>query len=195
MVVADSSWDMLVVRRDGQVRLSVWGAMTQARPIPHQEGEEYLGIRFKLGTFIPPFPSQELLNTGIMLPEACRQSFWLGSSTWQLPDYENADTFIEWLARDDLVAHDPVVNAVLQGQTRDISLRSAQRHFQRTTGLTQSDVRQIERARQAQILLMQGLPILDTVHQLGYADQAHLTRSLKRFVGQTPTQIIIINPE
>jgi AraC-like DNA-binding protein len=30
---------------------------------------------------------------------------------------------------------------------------------------------------------------LDVARQAGYADQPHLTRSLKRFVGQTPSQI------
>jgi AraC-like DNA-binding protein len=32
--------------------------------------------------------------------------------------------------------------------------------------------------------------ILDTLHQAGYFDQPHLTRSLKYFIGQTPAQIM-----
>jgi hypothetical protein len=32
--------------------------------------------------------------------------------------------------------------------------------------------------------------ILDTVHQAGYADQPHLTKSLKYFIGKTPAQIM-----
>ena len=39
-------------------------------------------------------------------------------------------------------------------------------------------------------LLTQGISILDTVHEAGYFDQAHLTRSLKHFIGQTPARII-----
>ncbi len=46
------------------------------------------------------------------------------------------------------------------------------------------------RARHARTLLQQGISILDTVEQAGYADQPHLTRSLKRFMGQTPAQIL-----
>jgi methylphosphotriester-DNA--protein-cysteine methyltransferase len=56
--------------------------------------------------------------------------------------------------------------------------------------LTQGSIRQIERARRATILLQQGISIPDTVDQAGYADQAHLTRSLKYFIGKTPAQII-----
>lgn len=48
---------------------------------------------------------------------------------------------------------------------------------------------EIERTRYAMTLLQQGASILDTVYQAGYFDQPHLTRALKRFVGQTPAQI------
>jgi AraC-like DNA-binding protein len=49
---------------------------------------------------------------------------------------------------------------------------------------------QIERARRAAILLQEGISILDTAYELGYFDHAHLTKSLKHFIGQTPTQLI-----
>ena len=62
--------------------------------------------------------------------------------------------------------------------------------FLRATGLTHGLVVQIERAQHALKLLQHGMPILDTVEQAGYADQPHLTRSLKRLVGQTPAQIL-----
>jgi methylphosphotriester-DNA--protein-cysteine methyltransferase len=57
------------------------------------------------------------------------------------------------------------------------------------TGLTHQTIQQIERARSAVSLLEQGTPILDTAFELGYFDQAHLTNSLKRFIGKTPEQI------
>ncbi len=57
------------------------------------------------------------------------------------------------------------------------------------TGLTYNHVFQIQRARYATSLLKQGMSILDTVEQAGYADQSHLTRALRHFMGQTPGQI------
>jgi len=57
------------------------------------------------------------------------------------------------------------------------------------TGLTHGCLRQIERARLAVSLLRSGSPILDVVHDAGYFDQPHLTRSLRRLTGQTPRQI------
>jgi AraC-like DNA-binding protein len=65
-----------------------------------------------------------------------------------------------------------------------------QRRFLRATGLTHGALCQIESAQKATALLEQGVSILDTVELVGYADQPHLTRSLKRFVGRTPAEIV-----
>jgi AraC-like DNA-binding protein len=188
--VAMSHWEMVVTRHNGTTMLTVRGPETKATPIYCPEGGDWLGIRFKLGTFFPHLPASKLVDEAVNLPNAASRSFWLYGSARQFPDYENADTFVERLVRDGLLVREPVVEAALQNQLRDLSLRTAQRHFLRTTGLTHRAVRQIERARYATTLLQQGVPILDVVYEAGYFDQPHLTRSLKYFIGQTPAQIM-----
>ena len=84
---------------------------------------------------------------------------------------------------------DPVVEAAIWGHTPDVSKRTLQYRFLRATGLTHKTIQQIERARSAVSLLERGTPISGTALQLGYFDQAHLTNSLKRFIGRTPAQI------
>jgi methylphosphotriester-DNA--protein-cysteine methyltransferase len=69
-------------------------------------------------------------------------------------------------------------------------LRTVQRRFLQATGITQSAARQIERARYATQLLKRGDSIADTTHKAGYFDQPHLTRSLKRLIGQTPAELL-----
>ena len=127
------------------------------------------------------------------LPEANSQSFWLRGSAWQFPNYENVDTFIARLVREGLLVTDPVVDAVLRGYSPGFSVRSVQYHFLHATGLTSRTIQRIARARQAYDLLEQGVSILDTVFTAGYADQSHLTRSLKHFFGQTPAQMASSN--
>jgi AraC-like DNA-binding protein len=135
-------------------------------------------------------PSRNLVDATLTLPAASSKSFWLGGSSWQFPDYGNADTFVDWLVREGLLVREPVIGAALQGHLKDLSLRSVQRRFLQAAGVTQSAVRQIERARYATLLLQQGVSILDTIDKAGYFDQPHLTRSLKYFIGQTPAQIL-----
>jgi len=185
-----SQGEIVVRRYQGKTTLTVRGPETKATPAHYPADAEFLGIILKLGAFMPHLPPRVLRNRrDATLPEATSTSFWLIGSAWHFPDYENADTFVIWLVRDNLLVRDPVVDAVLQGRSEEVSLRSVQRHFLRATGLTHSTVHQIERARYATALLEQGVSILDTVGQAGYFDQPHLTRSLKHFMGVTPAQM------
>jgi AraC-like DNA-binding protein len=189
--VAMSNWEMVVTRYNGNTFFTVRGPETKATPLQISSvGAEWLGIRFKVGTVMPHLPASSLVDENVNLPEASSKSFWLQGAAWQFPTYDNADTFVDRLVREGLLARDPVVESALQGQLRDVSIRTARRHFLRTTGLTQSTIHQIERARYAAILLQEGKSILDTVYEAGYSDQPHLTKSLKRFIGKTPAQIM-----
>ena len=67
--------------------------------------------------------------------------------------------------------------------------RTVERRFRAATGLTQGAVRQIERARGASALLAAGLPVADVVVKLGYFDEPHLARALRRYVGRTAGQL------
>ena len=55
--------------------------------------------------------------------------------------------------------------------------------------MTHGTIRQIQRARRATMMLRAGTPIADVVYDAGYYDQPHLTRSLRRFVGDSPSAI------
>ena len=180
---------LVVWEEDGRSYFTVRGPETQATLAHCPTHAEFVGIVLKCGAFMPHLPLCHLIDGAVTLPEATSKSFWLHGSAWQFPTYDNADTFIERLARDGALGFDPVVEAELQGRPSDLSLRSAQRRFLRATGLTHSAVRQIERARYATVLLRQGASIFDAVFQAGYFDQPHLTRSLRHFIGQTPAQI------
>jgi Helix-turn-helix domain len=186
---ADSRWDLLLFKCDGQIKVTVEGPLTRAKPKFHPGGAEWRVIKFKLGTFMPYLPVTHLLDGDALLPEASHKSFWLNGSTWQFPAVDDVEAFVARLVREEVLVRDPLVNAVLQDQPQDVSARTVRRRFLQATGLTYKGIQQIERAQQAMTLLQQGVPILDAVYQLGYADQPHMTRALKYFVGQTPAQI------
>jgi AraC-like DNA-binding protein len=189
--VASPHWEMVVTRLGGEVTITIRGPETKVTEIDCPAEGEWLGVRFKLGTFMPQLPVANLLDRNDKtLPGAARRSFWLNNSAWEYPNFENAETFVARLAAGSIIARDPAVEAVLLGESHPLSRRSLQRHFLQATGMTQGTFRQIERARLATNLLKQGVPILDAVHEAGFFDQAHLTRSLKRLIGQTPAKII-----
>jgi AraC-like DNA-binding protein len=186
---ADSRWDLLLLRYNEKIKISVEGPLTRAKSKVHPGGAEWRVIKFKLGTFMPYLPVTHLLDDDVVLPEASRKSFWLNGSTWQFPEVDDVEAFVARLVREEVLVRDPLVTATLQDRPQDVSSRTIRRRFLQATGLTHKGIRQIERAQQAMTLLQQGVPILDVVFQTGYADQPHMTRAMRHFVGQTPAQI------
>ena len=188
--VTRSHWLMCIWKDKDRTKLTVRGPETRATRVDCPADTDFFAILFKLGTFMPHLPASNLVDIDQTLPDATSRSVWMKGAAWQFPDYNNADTFVDRLVREGLLVLEPIVPAALQAQPQEVSIRSVQRRFSRTTGLTHGTVDQIERARYATTLLKRGVSILDTVDQAGYFDQPHLTRSLKHFVGQTPAQIM-----
>ena len=189
--MAEIHCGMVVTRCRGKTTLTVRGPETRATPAHCPADAEFLGIMLKFGAFMRDLPATRVMDRrDVNLPDATSQSFWLNGSAFPYPSYENADAFVGRLVRDGLVVYDPLSDGVLKGRPAETSLRTVQRGFVRTTGLGCTTVRQIERARRAVALLKQGGSILDAVHETGYFDQPHLTRSLKHFIGLTPAQVI-----
>jgi len=182
---------MALTRLRGQTFLTLRGPETLATAIDCPGEGQWIGIRFKPGTFMPGFIPVNLRNhNDVTLPAATGRSFWLNGSALEYPAFDNAESLVKRLVKPGLIRRDSVVEDTLDRRPRELSLRSAQRHFLQATGVTYARFRQIERARHATILLKEGASILDVVSSLGYFDQAHLTRALKRFIGQTPGKIL-----
>ncbi|MCC7451040.1 MAG: helix-turn-helix transcriptional regulator [Anaerolineae bacterium] len=193
---AESHWEIVITKHLYSTNLTVRGPETQATAADCPPDAEFTGIVFKAGAFMPKFPARMVMDRrDLNLPQAGSHSFWLDGSAWEFPGFENADTFVNRLVRAGLLVLDPVIDVALREQPLVMSRRTIQRRFLQATGLTYNTMFQIQRARYATSLLKQGLSILDTVEQAGYADQPHMTRAIKHFMGQTPAQIFNRNTD
>jgi len=188
LAAADACWDMVFIRSVHGDRALLSGPSSTITPVPYRAGNRNVGIRFHRGTFLTHVPASAMVDTTESLPMPTDETFLLAGLEFPLPTYETADEFIADLERLELLSDDPIAMAALRGETPAGSRRSVQRHVASATGLSAARIRQIVRAREAAERLMQGDPILDVVHDLGYADQAHLTRDVKRLTGYTPGQ-------
>ncbi|GAA3020844.1 helix-turn-helix domain-containing protein [Kitasatospora albolonga] len=189
MSVATSHWELVFWEHQGQVQAAVLGPEEKASWAPVPGDAAFFGISFALGTSMPHIPVSSLVGGNAEIADVTRRSVWLKGSSWRVPDYDNAEAFVLRMVREGIVDLDPVVPAVLGGARPDVSDRTLQRRFSAATGLTQGAVRQIDRARQAAVLIREGVSAGEVVHLLGYFDQPHLARSLKRYVGRTATQL------
>jgi len=191
--VAATHWEMVVTRPSGATQVTVRGPETRATIVPIPQDAEFFGIQFGLGTFMPRLLPGELVDRSVTLPLATSTSFQLDGSTWDVPGPDDVDDFVDGLVDAGLLVHDPVAAAAVEDAVEDdvdgLSSRSVERRVARATGLTQGLIRRIRRAERAVELLSVGVSAPDAAHRAGYADQSHLIRSLKRFVGQTPSQV------
>jgi hypothetical protein len=188
--VAASHCELVVTRHRGRIGVTLRGPETKTSLAECPAEGEWIGIRLAMGAFLPRHPAATLLDRrDVDLPAATSRSFWLDGSAWEYPTFDNAEALVSRLARAGVLARDPAVGAVVAGDWSAVRRRSAQRHFLLATGMTHRSYRQIQRARHATVLLRSGASIADTVHQAGYFDQAHLTRSLRRLIGTTPARI------
>jgi AraC-like DNA-binding protein len=187
--VAATHWEMVVTRQRGAARLTVRGPETRATIVPVPQDAEFFGIQFSVGTFMPGLPPGPLVDGTVTLPAATGGSFRLDGCAWELPGPDTADVLVDRLARAGLLVHDPIVAEALHGAVEGFSTRSLERRVARATGLSRGAIARIRRAERAVGLLSRGLPATEVARRTGYADQPHLIRSLRRFVGQTPSQI------
>ena len=187
--VAASHWSFMFAKRQGRTYVDMCGPETRATFKTFSAGSYVYGINFKAGVFMPQRPTSSLVDARLQLPHASDRTFWLHDSALPIPRLEDAEAFAERLLRVGLIKRDPVVSASLRGEPQQLSARSMQYRYAKSTGLSLRTIRQIERVRQAALLLEQGVAVPDVVYQLGYFDQAHLTRSLKHLYGQSPTRV------
>lgn len=165
------------------------GPETRATPADCPADGDWLGIRLALGTYLIDYPAAALRDRhDVDLPAETR-TFWLSGANLEYPTFENAESLVTRLARAGVIARDPAVMEALEGDRKGMSTRSSQRHFLRSTGITRNAYRQIERARFAARLLQQGTSIQDVVAEAGFFDQAHLTCSLRKLIGDTPARL------
>ncbi|MFI6940086.1 helix-turn-helix domain-containing protein [Streptomyces sp. NPDC050418] len=195
MSVATSHWELVFWEHQGAMQAAVLGPETKASHAPVPGDADFFGISFALGTSMPHLPVSRLVGGNAEIPDVTRRSVWLKGSAWHVPDYDNAEAFVRRMVREDIVDTDHVVPAVLGGAAPDVTDRTLQRRFVAATGQTQGAIRQIHRARQAAVLIQEGVSSQEVVHRLGYFDQPHLARSLKRYVGRTATQLSAPDPQ
>lgn len=187
--IASSRLELVFSNFQGEISCTVRGPETYPTVAHCPPDGEWFGVQFKHGVFLSNLPTSNLVDGEVTLPQASSQRFWLDSNSWEFPTYDNVEVFIERLIKEEVLVCDTAVTATLQAHPTDLSPRSIQRRFRRATGLTHSTIFQIERAQFALSLLQSGVSILETVSTAEYADQPHMTRSLKRLIGQTPAQL------
>jgi hypothetical protein len=194
--MAEGNIELVITRLPGFLAVTLRGPVSKGSLFECPPNGEWLAIRFRLGTYLPRIPTAALIDhQDVQLPVLANGRFWFGDLTWDVPDYENAEVFVDRLARAGVIARSHATDAAVEGDVDWMSQRSVQRHFRRVTCMTFSSYQKIQRARHAAALLTSGSSIPDATFAAGYFDQAHLTRSVKHLIGMTPARLVRERPQ
>ena len=194
--MAESSIELVFTRLPGFAAATLRGPVSKGQLVECPANGEWLAVRFRLGTYFPLFPTAALIDhQSVDLPVLAGDRFWLAGHAWEIPRYDDAEQLVARLAQAGAIALSDATNAAIEHDHAHMSRRSIQRHFRTVTGMTFSAYQQIERARHATGLLLNGRSILDAAFDAGYFDQAHLTRSLRQLIGATPARLVRDRPQ
>lgn len=194
--MADSNIELVVSHLPGSITVTLRGPVSRASSVDCPPHGRWLAIRFCMGAYLPDFPTAALADhQSVDLPVLANGRFLLGGAAWEVPSFDNAEQFVARLAAAGAIALSGHTHAMLEGDLKRASQRSLQRHFRQVTGMTLSQHQQIQRARNAAGLLLDGHSLLDTAYDAGYFDQAHLTRSLRDLIGTTPARLARERPQ
>jgi len=189
MAPADGSWDLIFTYENGGIRVLFSGPTSRPTPTPYKAGNINVGIRFRPGAFMTQVSSRDMLDKIEILPVENNETFRLLGHIFAIPTFETADVLIEQMERANLLGEDEVVDRVLRGAETPLTNRSVQRHVRQSTGLPLGHHRRIQQAQQAVALLQKGYTPIKAAYEAGYADQAHMTRTLKKLTSYTPAEI------
>jgi hypothetical protein len=186
--VATETWGLVFWEQENGSYACITGPESRTGTAPVPEEANFVGIQFAVGTSLRAVAASTLVDSGIQLPDVSRRTFWLDGHR-EMPGPDDAEALVARLTRDRAVVRDRLVAEVLRGHRPAVTDRTLERRFRAATGLTQGAVRQIRRARTAAALLASGEAMGEIVGALGYYDEPHLARALRRYVGRTARQL------
>lgn len=193
-VIPDGCLDLILCRKGLQSSLILAGLDLEAWTAPVEPNLAYLGVRFRPGVLPDPLGFSAEALAGNRVDVGCEAS--VGQQRWIrsiLTSDQALPIMLEGLATTLRPASSGTLEALHQatrGETGSRTRRTFQRTLTRATGLPPSAWFASARARTAALTLLEtGLPLTEVALEAGYADQAHLTREIRRRLGLTPARM------
>ncbi|MBW8843879.1 MAG: helix-turn-helix transcriptional regulator [Burkholderiales bacterium] len=183
----DGTWDLVFWQGCHGLMVLQTGQTDRVVQLPGEAGDRYFNIAFRPEVYMPKRPGVAMANQGHVHELAGPRDCLIDGERLVLPNFDNAEQFVLTLARRGLIEVDRLVLRARQSGWHRVDDRSLQRHSAHVTGLSPKKLQQIARADAAAALLSRGAKPADVAAELGYADQAHLTNSLRRLLDVTPS--------
>lgn len=188
-VLADPCISIIFIKGSDSAEVILRGPETKPRGDILLPGYTWIGIRLKPGVQLKNFPTQQFADKLRRLPANRNGQFEFEGTLLKFPDFESVEKLIQQMYDLGYLSGTPLNSQVAPRQ--GMSAKSHSRYIKRSTGLSPYKLHQLQRMAEALRLLRQGMPAAKVASELGFADQAHLTRAAKQFLGHTPKELVL----
>lgn len=187
-VLADPCISIILVKSASSAEVILRGPETKPRGDILLPGYTWTGIRLQPGIQLKNFPTQQFTDKFQTLPADTDGRFQFEGTLLQFPDFTNAEQLIEQMYDLGYISGKVLNSQELPRQ--GMSPKTYSRFIKQSTGLSPYKLHQLQRMAEALRLLRRGMPAATVASELGFADQAHLTRAAKQYLGHTPKELL-----
>lgn len=185
----DGSWDLIrSIAPDGQSVVFLSGQATEPVEVPYLEGESSVVLSFAAHVHLTGDRAPRIGPETRMLPVR-GAVFVLDGVELPLPTFENVEPLVDTMIAAGLLLSNDLVAKAFGETPKAASRRSVQQHFKQTTGITQKSFQMIRRAQEAVRRLKAGEAPAGVAVDLGYTDQPHMIKSIKKIMGALPSNL------
>lgn len=210
-IIPDGCIDLLFCCNSHSPNAFVCGSVlkeTREPTVPFQPNTTYFGVRLssKLSTEIPNLPFKETIDTALNfhdvfphyqdIPEKIvQQATFLGKITFFeqhcsiLLDEKNDSPLLNQCLYE-IINSMGLVSVQQLSSSTGYSTRHIRNKFDEILGLSPKYFAQIIRFQQTLKYVLQQQSLADITFNMGYFDQAHLSKNFKQFSNMTPSQMM-----
>ncbi|WP_172979897.1 helix-turn-helix domain-containing protein [Agromyces agglutinans] len=186
---ANEHWGLAFTRLpDGSITAELAGPTPRPRILVGIAGASHWGVELHPEVTIARLPKSQLVGRFVSLICA-DDTFAVSGELLPIPEFEQLHACVEALEQRGIVRVDAHAARALRGDRTGYSTRSWQRRVKVATGLSPTRITQFARARAAEAALRRGKTATEVAAELGFADQAHLTRSFVALRAERPSDI------
>jgi len=189
----DGSWDLIrSIAPDGGSFVFLSGQATEPVAVPYVAGESSVVISFAAHVHLAR-DTEARVGPEIRVLTVRDEIFVLDGAEFPLPTFENVEPLVDAMIAAGLLLSNDLVARAFSETPKAASPRSVQQHFKRTTGITQKSFQMIRRAQEAVRRLKAGEAPAAVAVDLGYTDQPHMIKSIKKIMGALPSNLDAIH--
>ncbi|WP_238537077.1 helix-turn-helix domain-containing protein [Caulobacter sp. AP07] len=164
------------------------GQATEPVEVPYKDGESSVVISFSAHVYLA-WDREPRVGPEIRILPVRDEMFVLDGVDLPLPTFENVEPLVDAMIAAGLLLSNDLVARAFSETPKAASSRSVQQHFKQTTGITQKSFQMIRRAQEAVRRLKAGEVPAGVAVDLGYTDQPHMIKSIKKIMGALPSNL------